>query len=189
MNSIPSFIEVLSYPFSIRSPTLTYKYFLIKKKKLGLKENKILTWLVRFFAVNSFILRSACFYQGGFFFFFFSHFVWLVSVDRILKKETILKILNSLFLCIFNLICGLRWQRLRSLITVVAWSLFIALAWCIFLLFQRKQFMESGATCVHCDVRVWLKYASCFSFCFLMHVYIYTHTWLGDGRDWGVLWQ
>lgn len=107
MNSIPSYIEVLSYPFSIRSPTLTYKYFLIKKKKLGLKENKILTWLVRFFAVNSFILRSACFYQGGFFFFFFSHFVWLVSVDRILKKETILKILNSLFLCIFNLICGL----------------------------------------------------------------------------------
>ena len=125
----PFFLEVLSYPFSIRSPTLTYKYFLIKKKKLGLKENKILTWLVRFFAVNSFILRSACFYQGGFFFFFFSHFVWLVSVDRILKKETILKILNSLFLCIFNLICGLMGH----------------------------------------------------------FIYIYTHTWLGDDRDWGVL--
>ena len=127
--------------------------------------------MVTVFAINSFILRSACFYQGGFF--FFLHFVWLVSVDRILKKETILNILNSLFLCIFNLICGLmghfiyiyiymhththtarRWQRLRSHMTVVAWSLFISPAWCIFLLFQRKQFMESGATCVHCDVRV-----------------------------------
>ena len=88
MNSIPSFIEVLSYPFSIRSPTLTYKYFLIKKKKLGLKENKILTWLVRFFAVNSFILRSACFYQGGFFFFFFpTLYGWSLLIGFLKKKQ------------------------------------------------------------------------------------------------------